>query len=330
MTIKYLIKRILYSILVLFVVSLLLYILIRCLPVDYIDRKVAEMGNGTEITPEQIAELKAIYGLGDSSFWGIIKGYFSWLGNALQGNLGMSFKYSEPVSDAIARYMWVSFAVAIIAFVLQYLIAVPLGVKAATSQYSAYDYTITVFTVIGISLPSFFLGTILIKVFATDLGWFPGQGTLSDANLQGWDRIIDELYHMILPMITVVLISLGGIMRHTRTNTLEVLNADYIRTARAKGLSERSVVYKHVFRNTMIPLVTMMAGILPGLFGGMMILEEVFAFDGIGRISYQALSNGDVPFIMGYCMFLAILTVIGTFLTDIAYMLVDPRVKLDK
>ncbi len=330
MTIKYLVKRIFYAILSLLVVSLILYILMRLLPVDYIDRMVAGMGNGTEITPEQIQELKAIYGLDDNSFGGIISGYFNWLGNAIQGNLGMSFCYNEPVTDAIQRYMWQSFAVAIVAFVLEYIIAVPLGVKAATSQYSVYDYTITVITVIGISLPSFFVGTILIKIFATDLGWFPGQGTLSDANLMGFARVGDMLYHMILPMITIVLISLGGIMRHTRTNTLEVLNADYIRTARAKGLSERTVVYKHVFRNTMIPLVTMMAGLLPGLFGGMMILEEVFAFDGIGRISYQAMQNGDVPFIMGYMMFLAILTVIGTFLTDIAYMLVDPRVKLEK
>ena len=119
-------------------------------------------------------------------------------------------------------------------------------------------------------------------------------------------------------------------MRHTRTNTLEVLNQDYIRTARAKGLSERKVVYKHVFRNTMVPIVTMTAGIIPSLFGGMMILEQVFGLDGIGQIAYGALKEGDIPFVMGYNMFIAILTVIGTLLSDITYMLVDPRIKISK
>ena len=119
-------------------------------------------------------------------------------------------------------------------------------------------------------------------------------------------------------------------MRYARTNTLEVLNADYIRTARAKGLSEKKVIYKHAFRNTMIPLVTMMAGIIPSLFGGAMITEQVFAIPGIGNIAYKALVNGDVPFIMGYNMFLAVLTIIGTFLSDIMYVIVDPRVKLEK
>ena len=119
-------------------------------------------------------------------------------------------------------------------------------------------------------------------------------------------------------------------MRYTRTNMLEVLNADYIRTARAKGLSEKTVIYKHAFRNTLIPLATLLAGILPGLFGGMMITEQVFAIDGIGRLAYNALKEGDVPFVMGYNMFLAILTVIGTLLSDIMYSIVDPRVKLGR
>ena len=119
-------------------------------------------------------------------------------------------------------------------------------------------------------------------------------------------------------------------MRYTRTNTLEVLNADYIRTARAKGLSENKVIYKHAFRNTLIPLVTLLAGILPSLFGGMMITEEVFSIDGIGRLAYNALIEGDIPFVMGYNMFLAVLTVIGTLLSDIMYSIVDPRVKLGK
>ena len=143
-------------------------------------------------------------------------------------------------------------------------------------------------------------------------------------------KFVNQLWHIVLPMITITVVSIGSLMRHARTNTLEVLNQDYIRTARAKGLSEKTVVYKHVFRNTMVPIVTMMAGILPSLFGGMMILEEVFALDGIGQIAYKALNIGDIPFIMGYNMFIAILTVIGTLLSDITYMIVDPRIKISK
>ena len=140
----------------------------------------------------------------------------------------------------------------------------------------------------------------------------------------------DILHHLILPIFVSVILSLGGLMRYTRTNTLEVLGADYIRTARAKGLSENKVIYKHAFRNTMIPLVTLLAGILPSLFGGMMITEQVFGIDGIGRLAYLALKEGDIPFVMGYNMFLAILTVIGTLFSDLMYSVVDPRVKLGK
>lgn len=143
-------------------------------------------------------------------------------------------------------------------------------------------------------------------------------------------RLGDMLWHMVLPMTVLVILSVGSLMRYTRTNTLEVLNSDYIRTARAKGLSEHTVIYKHAFRNTMVPIVTMMAGILPSLFGGAMITETVFSIPGIGKLAYDALVVSDVPFIMGYNMFLAILTVIGTLLSDLMYAVVDPRVKLGR
>lgn len=329
--VKYIIKRILYSILILFFVSVLIYFLVRCLPTDYIDNKFADKLGQGQITQEQIDDIKRMYGLLDNSFFGILSGYFTWLSNVLKLDLGTSFKFELPVAEVIGEYMWISFGISLVAMVLQFLIAIPLGVMSATHQYGPMDYVVTVFTMIGISLPSFFLATLLIKVFSTTLGWLPMQG-LTDAmkDYTGLAKVGDIIRHCILPVATLVIINIGGLMRYSRTNTLEVLNADYIRTARAKGLSERTVIYKHVFRNTMIPLVTMMAGILPGLFGGAMITEEVFALQGIGQKAYQALKEGDVPFIMGYNMFLAILTVIGTLLADLAYAVVDPRVKLDK
>ena len=142
--------------------------------------------------------------------------------------------------------------------------------------------------------------------------------------------MLDTAHHLVLPIFCSVILSLGGLMRYTRTNMLEVLSADYIRTARAKGLSEKKVIYKHAFRNTMIPLVTLLAGILPSLFGGMMITEQVFGIPGIGNKAYTALTAGDIPFVMGYNMFLAILSVLGTLFSDLMYSVVDPRVKIGK
>ena len=263
----------------------------------------------------------------------ILGGYFSWLGNMLQGDFGMSFKYKKPVLTVIWQNMDVSFMIAFVATILQFLIAIPLGIKAARNQYGVVDYTVSILSMAGISLPTFFLAAIVIRVFAVDLGWFEVGGLVSGSlpvDATWFQRAGDILWHMVLPMTVLVILSIGSLMRYTRTNTLEVLNADYIRTARAKGLGENVVIYKHAFRNTMIPLVTMFAGILPSLFSGAMITETVFSIPGIGKLAYDALIVADVPFIMGYNMFMAILTVIGTLLSDLMYAVVDPRVKLGK
>ena len=261
----------------------------------------------------------------------LFDGYFSWLGNMLQGNFGDSFLYQLPVNQVIADHMWISFLISLVALIFQFAIAIPLGIVSATRQYSITDYAVTIITMIGISLPSFFFAALLIKVFASWLGWFPVSGLVSaGVSSEGIAYVLDMLHHLVLPMLVLVVLSIGGLMRYTRTNMLEVLNSDYIRTARSKGLSEKKVIYVHAFRNTMIPLMTLLAGILPSLFGGAMITEEVFAIEGIGRLAYKALQQGDVPFIMGYNMFLAVLTVIGTLLSDLMYAVVDPRVKLSK
>lgn len=333
---KYIVKRLLITLVVLLGVSVIIYTLTRLMPIDYITLKFAEQNSQGQISEEQLQKFREIYGIGDNSFGGIIGGYFGWLLNVFRGNLGNSFKYQKPVNEVIGEHMWTSFGIAIVATVMQFCIAIPLGVTSATHQYSARDYTVTVFTMIGLSLPTYFFAAILIKVFAVNLGWLPSMGLVTPsatypATFAGqFARFGDMVWHLILPIGCSVILSLGGLMRYTRTNTLEVLSADYIRTARAKGLSEKTVVYKHAFRNTLIPLATLLAGILPGLFGGMMITEEVFSIDGIGRLAYKALKEADIPFVMGYNMFLAILTVMGTLFSDIMYSIVDPRVKLAK
>ena len=333
---KYIVKRLAISILILLGVSVIIYTMVRLMPNDYVETKYASQLQSGAIDLDDIEHFKELYGIGDNSFKGIVGGYFKWISNLAKGDLGNSFKYEKPVGQVISENMWISFAIAVVATILQFVISVPLGISSATHQYSLRDYAVTFFTMIGISLPTYFFAAIVVKFFAVDLELFPPSGLLSaTANYpEGFagemQKLLDIIHHLFLPILVSVLLSIGGLMRYTRTNMLEVLNADYIRTARAKGLSEKTVIYKHAFRNTMIPLVTMLAGILPSLFGGMMITEQVFGIDGIGRLAYQALREGDIPFVMGYNMFLAVLTVIGTLLSDIMYSVVDPRVKLGK
>lgn len=326
---KYIIKRLALALLILLGVSLIIYILVRSMPFDFVTNKIAALSNNTSLDETAIQTMYEMYGLSDSSFMGIIKGYIQWLGALCRFDFGTSFVYGQPVLDVIVDHMGVSFAVALIATVFEFMIAIPLGITAATHQYSIRDYLVTICVMIGISLPSFFFGQVLKDLLANKLGLFPPSGLVdATASNTGIALLGDYFMHMFIPILTVVILSIGGRMRMTRTNMLEVLNSDYIRTARAKGLSESKVIYKHAFRNTLIPLVTSLAGLLPSLFSGAIITEQVFGLPGIGNMAYQATLVADIPFIMGYNLFLAVLSIIGVLLADIMYAVVDPRVKL--
>ena len=329
--VKYIIKRLLLSIFIMVGVSLIIYFILRMMPMDFIDQKFSTTQG---MSQEKLDAMKRAYGLEDNSFLGILKGYFKWLISFLQGDMGTSFDRNEPVSDVILNNMGLSFGISFVSLIFELIIAIPLGIKCAVNQYGKLDYTATVVCMTLMAFPTFFLGSLFILLFVDTLGWFdPSLGIRSTTLPVGASGAVvfgDMLWHLVLPMVVLVLLNVGSYMRYQRTNTLEVLNADYIRTARAKGLSEGKVVYKHVFRNTMIPLVTVMASSLPMLFGGAMITETVFQIPGIGKITYDALMKGDIPLAMGYNMFIAILTVIGILLSDIMYAVVDPRVKLGK
>ena len=327
--IKYILKRIGISILILIGVSFILYALLRCMPTDFVEAKILALNtSGTTVSDEFIKQLYKTYGLDGN----IVEGYFSWLANVCRFDFGKSFISQRDVVSEIFNgdRLGTSFLVAAIATIFEFMIAIPLGITAATHQYSLRDYLVTVLVLIGISLPSFFFGQMLKDMFANKLGWFPVSGmrdpSFTPAN--GWESLMDYLHHMFLPILTVVILSIGGRMRMTRTNMLEVLNSDYIRTARAKGLKEGSVIYKHAFRNTMIPVVTSLAGLIPSLFSGAMITEQVFDLTGIGNYALTAMTQGDIPVIMTYNMFLAFLSVMGVLLADLMYAVVDPRVKL--
>ncbi len=325
---KYILKRIGASILILIGVSFLLYTLLRCMPQDFVEQKIIALNtSGVDVTQEFIDQLYETYGLDGN----IIEGYFNWLSNAVRLDFGQSFISSRPVLVDVfdPDKLGTSFTVAVISTIVEFMVAIPLGITAATHQYSVRDYAVTVFVLIGISLPSFFFGQMLKDIFANKLGWLPVSGMKDPSvTLTGAAALMDYLRHMVLPIATVVILSIGARMRMTRTNMLEVLNSDYIRTARAKGLSERVVINKHAFRNTMIPLVTSMAGLIPSLFSGAMITESVFDLTGIGNYALKAMQQGDIPVIMTYNMFLATLSVLGVLMADLMYAVVDPRVKL--
>ena len=329
---RYIAKRLILAVIILFGVSAMIYMLSMLMPADYIDNQTSAALQSGAMTQADVQRLKELYGLADKSFGGILRSYSLWLGSTFSGDLGFSFLFGRPVTQVIADYVWTSFIIAFLAYIIQAFVAIPMGIKASTRQYSGYDYTVSTFAMIGTALPSFFMAALLMNIFSINLGILPLQGITTatrifppDAHL---DIFLDKARHLVLPISVLVLLGVGGLMKFTRTNMLEVLNSDYIRTARAKGLSEHKVIYQHAFRNTLIPLVTTLSGMLPGLFGGAMITETVFAIPGIGYMALRATQQGDIPFIMGYNMFLAILTVVGMLISDLMYMVVDPRVKL--
>ena len=325
---KFILKRLGISILILLIVTFIIYCLMRLLPASYVETMAQQLSQAPGAKPYEqwVEELNAQYGLNT----GVVQGYFIQLGNLLTGNFGDSWKYAVPVTQKFFEVIGVSVVMGAIALVFELVIAIGLGILAARKQYSLTDYSITVGALLGISLPAFFFATLLKLIFSVELGWFDLFGLVGrdHAQLTAWGKFWDMARHLVLPITTIVAISIGSLMRYTRTNMLEVLSADYIRTARAKGVGEGKVVFFHAFRNTLIPLVTVVGGSLPGLFAGALITETLFAIPGIGYTAYQAMVAGDIPFSMFYLTFLAALTLLGNLLSDILYAVVDPRVRL--
>lgn len=325
---KYIIKRLIYSLIIFFFVMLIIYIILRCLPTSYLENVARQMSQrpGSKPYKEWLAQLEAQYGMDK----GYLAGYLGWLKNFFTGNFGDSWFYTVPVIEKFHDTVWLSFWMGLIVMIFEIIISIPLGILAATKQYSVTDYTVSIIALAGISLPTFFFASLLKLVFSVKLGWFDLFGLVGRnyEQLSATGQFLDKCHHLVLPIVTLVVLSIGGLMRYTRTNMLEVMSADYIRTARAKGLDEHSVIYKHAFRNTLIPLVTILGGSLPGLFSGALITETLYAIPGIGYTSYNAMVGGDIPFSMFYLAFIAILTLLGNLIADLLYAVVDPRVRL--
>lgn len=327
---RFLIRRLLLGLLIVVLGAMVVYTVIRCLPASYMEKMARQLSAGSQGRvkwQDLLEELNKQYGMdGD-----IFSGYARWLIKAVQGNFGDSWQHMRPVTEIFEEVIWWSVLMNIITLIVEVLVSIPLGVLAARKQYHAADYIVTVFALACISLPSFYIGTVLKYVFAVKLKILPAMYLWGRnyAQLTFWGKVGDVAQHLVLPVTTLAILSIGSLMRYTRTNMLEVMNADYIRTARAKGLSEKVVINKHAFRNTLIPLVTAFSGLLPSFFGGAMITEQIFQIPGIGFVSYQAMLQGDIPFAMFYTTFLMLLTQVSLILSDIMYAVVDPRVRVN-
>lgn len=256
--------------------------------------------------------------------------YFKWVKQIFSGNLGYSINSKEPIASLLPRRLLNTLTLSLPALILSTIIAVPLGVLSATRQYSRLDYFLSILAFIGISIPAFFLALLFIKFVAFDLGLFPMQGMMSVARgYTGLTLLLDRLYHLVLPVTVLTMVQVASRMRYTRSAMLEVVRHDYIRTARAKGLPEKKVIYKHALRNALIPVITVLSMSLGTILSGAVLTETVFMWPGMGTMVYQAISNRDYPVVMAGTMVLALVMLFANLLADIMYAVVDPRIRYD-
>jgi len=294
-----------------------------------------EMSPGTPVshmmnpkmTVEQKQELLTKMGL-DKPWY---ERFITWFKEAAQGNLGQSVKHKKPVTDVIKDFIGPTLLLSLTSLIFAVLIGIPIGILSATKQYSFADNALTVFSLIGISLPAFFFALLLLKYLAVDIQIFPLFG-LQNATLRtnsAFVKFMDIAWHLVLPTLVLGLSQAATFMRYTRSSMLEVIRQDYIRTARSKGLKEKVVIYKHALRNAMIPIVTLLAFSIPGLLSGAVMTETIFALPGLGKTSVDASMTKNIPLILGINAMLAMLVLLSTLIGDIMYAVVDPRVRYD-
>lgn len=299
-------------------VSILIFFLFAAMPGDYFDSFI-------KLSPDRLAELKALYGLDQP----VVKRYFIWISGVLSGNLGFSLKYQEPVTSLLNSYIWNSFIVAILAVIISWTAALIIGVTSAVKQNSWFDRIITVGVFLFMSFPSFFLGLLMIKFISVDLNLLPIGGMIdTGSNSTGFSYVLEVVRHMILPVTLLSLLSIGSLTRYFRSGMIDVIKMDFIRTARAKGLKEKTVIFKHALRNAILPAITLLAFELPGLFSGAIITEQIFNWPGVGHIQLEAVNTRDYPVLMSFTLLLAVLTILGNLLADILYAYADPRIRL--
>ena len=256
--------------------------------------------------------------------------YFNWVSTVAKGEFGESIYYNgRSVSSLISERLLNTLYLGIFAFVITLLISIPLGLYSARKPYSLLDYSATTFGFLGLAIPNFFFGLMAIYIFSINLGWFPAQGTMSDIDATGFAAFLDRVHHMVLPGLTLALAGTATYMRYMRSEALDVFGSDYIRTARAKGMSETSILYKHTLRNAVIPIITLMGFEFGALLSGAVITEQVFNYPGLGTLFIKSIINRDYPIVMAINLLLGITILVGNLLSDILYSVVDPRIRYE-
>lgn len=313
---KYIIKRILIAIPVLIGITVIDYV-IMCLAGSPL-----EMLQGPRVSQATLEAKEIALGLDKPVF----VQYFIWLSQLLQGNMGYSMKSYEPVSSMIASRLGPTLLLMGASLLVSLMIAIPAGIYSAIHQYSKGDYAVVTFSFLGSSIPGFFLALLLIYVFTVKLGWLPSSG-MTTLGMEGgfWD----VAKHMVMPVLVLAFSLAGSNIRYIRSSMLEILEKDYLRTARAKGIGRFKVIYKHALRNALVSIVTVIGMHIPMLFGGAVIIEQVFSWPGIGLMTMSAITARDYPVIMGVCLLSAIVVLLANLITDIVYALVDPTISLN-
>lgn len=319
----YVVKRTLLMIPILLGITVLSFGVMRLAPGGPAE---AQMEFSSRASAEARERLRKLYGA-DQPFH---KQYATWLRKFVTLDFGTAFADGREVKDKILERLPITLTINILSLGLVLLIAVPIGIMSATRQYSMLDRFTTVFVFVGFSTPSFWLALLLIYVFGVQFGILPISGiqSLDTTGLTFWGRLADWAQHLVLPVFVLAFGGLAGFSRYVRNNMLEVLRQDYIRTARAKGLPEKKVIYKHALRNALMPVITILGLALPGIIGGSVILETVFGIPGMGQLMFQAVMSRDYNLAMGILVPAAFLTMLGNFLADIGYAFTDPRVRL--
>jgi peptide/nickel transport system permease protein len=323
----YIIRRMLWMIPILLGVSVICFALLMRAPGDPVSAIVASSRNtGATMTQQDREQLREQYGLNNPAY----VQYYDWVSLVVRGDFGDSTRSNEPVWDVIRTRLPNTIKLAGVSLIFTLAIALPLGILSAVKQYSKLDYFLTFFNFVGISIPQFWLGLMLVYIFAVELGWFPSTGMQSPDVASGiWPEFKDQFLHYVLPVTSITLVGIAGYTRFQRASMLEVIRQDYVRTARAKGLSERVVIFKHAWRNALIPIITLMGYVFVILVEGSVVVENIFSWPGMGQLAVISLTNADYPVIMAIVLLSATLILIGTLISDIVYAIVDPRIRYD-
>lgn len=312
---KYILKRLLIALFVLFGITVIDFVIMNMAPGSPLDMMRNPM------VSQAALDMKAeALGLNDPLYLQ----YFKWLGELFQGNMGYSMITYQPVSNLIATHIGPTLLLMGVSLLVGLAIAVPLGVLSAVKQYSISDYTAMTASFLGISVPSFFLSLVLIYVFTVKLNWLPSSGMVTMGTNGG---ILDVIKHMILPCSVLVVSVAGRNIRYVRSSMLEILGQDYLRTAKAKGIKEFFIISKHAMRNALIPIVTVLGMEIPVVFGGAVVIEQIFSWPGIGLLTMSSIMSRDYPTVMGLNLLAAVIVLVANLLTDLLYAVVNPTIQ---